>query len=100
MFATLFPLVGIDGEYVNAGRNLLKPLPAQPDPMNAPRGLFFTGEARNAQGMWQLGNPKSFVCTAAKQDKNTPCEFNALDDQQERARYGLLDWNVRNGLKK
>jgi phosphoglycerol transferase MdoB-like AlkP superfamily enzyme len=100
MFNTLFPLAGIDGSYVNAGRNLLKPLPAQPDPMNAPRGLFFTGDARNAQGMWQLGNPKSFVCTAARQDKSKPCEFNALDDQQERARYGLLDWNIRSSLKK
>lgn len=100
MFNTLFPLAGIDGSYVNAGRNLLKPLPAQPDPMNAPRGLFFTGDARNAQGMWQLGNPKSFVCTSAHLDAGKPCEFNALDDLQERARYGLLDWNVRISLKK
>lgn len=100
MFNTLFPLAGIDGGYVNAGRNLLKPLSAKPDPMNAPRGLFFSGEARNAQGMWQLGNPKSFVCTSAHMDSNTPCEFNALDDLQERARYALLDWNVRSSLKK
>ncbi|MDZ7893458.1 MAG: LTA synthase family protein [Rhodoferax sp.] len=98
MFNTLFPLAGIEGGYVNSGRNLLKPLPAQPDPMNAPRGLFFTGEARNARGMWQLGNPKSFVCTAATPPAQ--CEFNALDDQQERARYGLLDWNVRISLQK
>lgn len=100
MFSTLFPLAGIDGGYVNAGRNLLKPLPAQPDPMNTPRGLFFTGDARNAQGMWQLGNPKSFVCTSAHMESGKPCEFNALDDLQERARYGLLDWNVRISLKK
>ncbi|CAM8658962.1 MdoB Phosphoglycerol transferase and related proteins, alkaline phosphatase superfamily [Comamonadaceae bacterium] len=98
MFNTLFPLAGIEGNYINAGRNLFKAVPAQPDPMNAPRGLFFTGEARNAQGMWQLGNPKSFVCTAARPPQS--CEFNAQDDLQERARYALLDWNVRISLKK
>ena len=98
MFTTLFPLAGVDAGYINAGRNLLKDLPAQPDPMNSPRAMFFTGEARNAQGMWQLGNPKSFVCTAATPPAQ--CEFNALDDLQERARYGLLDWNVRISLRK
>lgn len=98
MFNTLFPLAGIQGNYINAGRNLLKDLPAQPNPMNTPRAMFFTGEARNAQGMWQLGNPKSFVCTSAKPASS--CEFNALDDQQERARYALLDWNVRISLHK
>jgi len=60
--------------------------------------VFFTGEARNAQGMWQLGNPKSFVCTSSKPSQQ--CEFNALDDQQEHARYALLDWNVRVSLHK
>lgn len=98
MFNTLFPLAGIQGNYINAGRNLLKDLPAQPDPMNTPRAMFFTGEARNAQGMWQLGNPKSFVCTSAKPGPS--CAFNAMDDQQERARYALLDWNVRISLHK
>ena len=98
MFNTLFPLAGIEGPYINAGRNLLKSVPEAADPMNAPRAMFFTGEARNAQGMWQLGNPASFVCTAAKPSAN--CAFNAKDDQQERARYGLLDWNVRISLRK
>ena len=101
MFNTLLPLAGISGPYVNTGRNLLKPapaLPAQADPMNAPRAMFFTGEVRNAQGMWQLGQPNTFVCTSATPQAN--CQFNALDDQQERARYGLLDWNVRYSLKK
>jgi phosphoglycerol transferase MdoB-like AlkP superfamily enzyme len=99
MFSTLLPLAGIDGPYINAGRNLLRPLAAKPDPMDAPRAMFFTGEARNAQGMWQLGNQASFACSSAQ--KPAPdCQFNALDDQQERARYGLLDWNVRISLKK
>ena len=98
MFDTLLPLAGISGPYINAGRNLLKPVGAQPDPVNAPRAMFFTGDARNAQGMWTLGNKNSFVCSAAKSDAH--CEFNALDDQQERARYALLDWNVRISLKK
>ncbi len=98
MFDTLLPLAGIAGPYINAGRNLLKPLGGQPDPVNAPRAMFFTGDARNVNGMWTLGNKNSFVCSAAKLDAH--CEFNALDDQQERARYALLDWNVRISLKK
>lgn len=98
MFNTLFPLAGIEGPYVNAGRNLLQSAQAPADPSNAPRTLFFTGEARNAQGAWQLGNPASFVCTAAKPAAH--CAFSADDDQQERARYGLLDWNVRISLRK
>jgi phosphoglycerol transferase MdoB-like AlkP superfamily enzyme len=97
MFPTLFPLAGIDGPYINTGRNLLLPMPAHPDPVNAPRTMFFTGEARSARGMWQLGNAQSFVCTPPD---GKSCEFNAQDDLQERARYGLLDWNVRHNLKK
>ena len=101
MFPTLFPLAGIEGNYVNTGRNLLKPLPAKPDPVNAPRGLFFSGDARNSDGMWTLGNKASFTCTSATKSVNGPdCQFNALDDLQERARYGLLDWNVRSGIFK
>jgi len=99
MFDTLLPLAGIEGAYVNSGRNLLLKLPDKPDPINAPRAMFFTGEARNAKGMWQLGQPASFICSPV-QSPSTPCQFDALDDQQERARYALLDWNVRISLKK
>ena len=102
MFTTLLPLVGIDGPYINTGRNLLRT--PKDVPLDAPRAMFFTGEARNAQGLWQLGNPASFACSAMPLGQNTgtgkSCQFNALDDQQERARYGLLDWNVRLSLKK
>jgi len=98
MFNTLFPLAGIEGPYINAGRNLLQSVSQPAGPMDAPHTLFFTGEARNAQGSWQLGNPASFVCTSAKPAPG--CAFNAEDDKVERARYGLLDWNVRNSLKK
>jgi len=102
MFNTLLPLVGVSGPYINAGRNLLRAPEATP--LDAPRILFFTGEARNAQGLWQLGNPNSFACSSAPASADKPagtdCQFNALDDQQERARYGLLDWNVRISLKK
>jgi phosphoglycerol transferase MdoB-like AlkP superfamily enzyme len=98
MFNTLLPMAGVAGPYVNSGRNLMRPASVPVDPVNAPRAMFFTGDARNAKGMWQLGNKNSFVCTAAKPEAN--CEFNALDDQQERARYALLDWNVRISLKK
>jgi phosphoglycerol transferase MdoB-like AlkP superfamily enzyme len=99
MFNTLMPLTGIDGPYVNAGRNLLKPVGSKPDPTNAARAMFFTGEARNAQGMWQLGQKNTFVCTGTD-SPTQDCQFNALDDQQERARFGLLDWNVRINLRK
>ena len=101
MFTTLLPLAGVQGPYINTGRNLLLPAPAQPDPMNAPRAMFFTGDVRNTQGMWQLGHQNTFVCTSAPSAAPPArCEFNALDDQQERARYGLLDWNVRSSLRK
>jgi phosphoglycerol transferase MdoB-like AlkP superfamily enzyme len=97
MFPTLLPLVGVNGGYVHSGRNLLQA--ANPaDPLQAPRALFFNGEARNSQGMWQLGKKDSFVCTSS--NPQTACQFNALDDQQERARYALLDWHVRASLKK
>ena len=99
MFNTLFPLTGIDGPYINAGRNLLLPSVPPGDSLHAPRALFFTGEARNAQGMWQLGNKNSFVCSSP-QKPAANCQFNEVDDQQERARFGLLDWNVRFSLKK
>jgi len=98
MFNTLLPLAGIDGPYINSGRNLLRAPALATGPINAPRAMFFTGEARNGQGLWQLGNKNSFVCSAAKPAAD--CQFNALDDQQERARYALLDWNVRISLKK
>ncbi|MBI2749849.1 MAG: sulfatase-like hydrolase/transferase [Burkholderiales bacterium] len=100
MFNTLLPLIGVDGPYVNAGRNLLRT--PQATPMDAPRTMFFTGETRNAQGQWQLGNKASFACSSApgSQPVGTDCQFNALDDQQERARYGLLDWNVRISLNR
>lgn len=99
MFPTLFPLAGISGPYIQSGRNLMLELPDKPDPLNAPRAVFFTGDARNRQGMWQLGKPQSFSCTSAHLGQGT-CQFNAQDDQQERARYGLLDWQVRVSLKK
>ena len=120
MFPTLLPLAGVDGPYINSGRNLLRAPPATlaEAALNGARAVFFTGEARNAQGVWQLGREATFFCTptpnatpatsaAISADSpnsgNAPpaaCAFNALEDQQERARYGLLDWNVRVSLKK
>ncbi len=97
MMNTLMPLIGADGPYINAGRDLLSA--PKGSPMDAPRAVFFTGEARNTQGLWQLGRKDSFVCSSA-QPATATCQFNALDDLQERARFGLLDWNVRYILKK
>ena len=97
MFSTLLPLVGVNGPYINAGRDLLRT--PQATPLDAPRTMFFTGEARNAQGLWQLGSKDSFTCSSAPAvASTTACQFNAQDDLQERARYGLLDWNVRHSL--
>jgi phosphoglycerol transferase MdoB-like AlkP superfamily enzyme len=101
MFDTLLPLVGVDGPYIRAGRNLLRAPAATP--LDAPRAMFFTGEVRNTQGLWKLGNKDTFTCSSAPAASAAPaaqCQFNAKDDQQERARYGLLDWNVRNSLNK
>ncbi|MCX8522187.1 MAG: LTA synthase family protein [Rhodoferax sp.] len=105
MFSTLLPLAGIEGPYINAGRNLLEPLTEAASPLNAARTLIYTGEARNAQGMWQLGNPASFVCTPTIPSQPSSqaakhCAFNPQDDHQERARYALLDWNIRISLRK
>ena len=104
MFPTLLPLMGVNGPYINSGRNLLRPAPVAPDDvaLNGPRAVFFSGEARTAKGMWQLGREATFVCTPvpASDAPDSVCAFNALEDQQERARYGLLDWNVRVSLKK
>ena len=99
MFNTLLPLVGVDGPYINTGRNLLRPVGGQSDPINAPRAMFYMGDVRSTQGMWHLGNKDSFVCSSDR-PATADCQFNALDDQQERARFGLLDWNVRISLRK
>jgi hypothetical protein len=95
MFPTLFPLVGLDGGYVNTGRDLLADAGAS-TPLDAQRSVSYDGHARNAQGAWQLGNPASFVCTPVK--AGTSCKFDAKDDAQERARLGLLDWFIRSSI--
>ena len=106
MFPTLFPLLGVSGGYVNTGRNLLAdPAGAHSDSLsnpalNAPRALRYYGMARNSKGVWTLGNPASFVCTPSTAQAQESCHFDAKEDAQERARLGLLDWNVRATLGK
>jgi phosphoglycerol transferase MdoB-like AlkP superfamily enzyme len=95
MFPTLFPLAGIDGGYVNTGRDLLGSVRVG-TPLDAPRSVSFDGHARNAQGAWQLGNPASYVCTPVK--AGASCRFDEKDDAQERARLGLLDWFIRTSI--
>ncbi len=97
MFPTLFPLVGMDGDYVNTGRNLLAESRGNA-PLDALRLSAYDGHARNGQGAWELGNPASFVCTPVKAGKS--CKFDVKDDAQERARLGLLDWFIRSSLQK
>lgn len=101
MFPTLLPLVGVSGGYVNTGRNLLANPDTQAYPaLNAPRILRYYGTARNAKGIWKLGDPASFGCTPSGKEVAATCRFDAKDDAQERARLGLLDWNVRSGLSR
>ncbi|CAD5370585.1 Sulfatase family protein [Rubrivivax sp. A210] len=96
IFPTLMPLAGISGPYLNSGRNLLRPPSAAP--LEAPRALFFAGEARSATGLWRLGDPASFSCSPPREPADA-CRFDAADDLQERARLGLLDWHVRRSLR-
>ncbi len=95
MFPTLLPMLGISENYFNTGRNLLAK-PAPQDPMRAAMSLSYTGTARDAQGVWNLGDPASHVCSPPGA---TACEFPSASDAQARARLGLLDWLVRVSLK-
>ncbi|MDH4215422.1 MAG: LTA synthase family protein [Gallionella sp.] len=101
MFPTLLPLAGVNGGYINTGRNLLaNPASLTDTVLNAPRILRYYGSARNDKGIWKLGDPASFVCTPGGAKAAASCRFDAKDDAQERARLGLLDWNVRDALRK
>lgn len=95
MFPTLLPLLGLDQGYFNTGRNLLAQ-PAPQDPMQAQVSLSYTGTARDAQGVWNLGDAASHVCSPVGAQA---CAFPATQDAQQRARLGLLDWLVRTSLK-
>ena len=95
MFPTLFPLLGIDSGYVRTGRDLLDG--AAPD---APLSVSYYGLARSAWGSWKLGDPASFICTPGGAHTGAAdCRFDPADDARARAQIGLLDWNVRQGLK-
>lgn len=101
MFPTLYPLVGIGGNYVRTGRNLLADPATQKDTLlDAPRIISYYGPARNAKGAWNMGDPASFQCTPPPGKSDGSCTFDASEDKQDRAFVGLLDWNVRSGLRK
>lgn len=95
MLPTLFPLIGVAGGYVNTGRNLLGK-----QPLTAAHSLGYYGTARNASGSWTLGDPASFICSPGGDKADASCKLDAKEDTQERARLGLLDWNVRDALRK
>jgi phosphoglycerol transferase MdoB-like AlkP superfamily enzyme len=97
MVQTLLPLVGASGPYLNTGRNLLS-TGSPDDPLQAPRALSYTGEARTGKGVWPLGQPGSFVCSPGPANTAAPCQLLPEDDAQERARYGLLDWWIRSSM--
>jgi phosphoglycerol transferase MdoB-like AlkP superfamily enzyme len=97
MFQTLYPLLGIGGGYVKTGRNLLLDPARQGNAaLNAPISLSYYGPVRSAQGSWILGNAASYMCTPTF---NPQCHFDGKLDAQARAQLGLLDWNVRVGLR-
>jgi phosphoglycerol transferase MdoB-like AlkP superfamily enzyme len=97
MVQTLLPLAGVSGPYVNTGRNLLS-TGSSDDPLQVPRALSYTGEARTGKGVWPLGQPGSFVCSPGPANTAAPCQLLPEDDAQERARYGLLDWWIRSSM--
>jgi hypothetical protein len=100
MFPTLLPLIGAGQGYVMTGRNLLlDPAKQNNAALNAPRALAYYGVARSPQGAWLLGDEASFVCTPTTAQTGKPCAWDAQADAQERARLGLLDWQVRAGLQ-
>jgi phosphoglycerol transferase MdoB-like AlkP superfamily enzyme len=100
MFPTLLPLIGAGQGYVATGRNLLlNPAQQNNAALNAPRALTYYGTARSTQGAWLLGDEASFVCTPTAAQTGKACAWDAQADAQERAFLGLLDWQVRVGLK-
>jgi hypothetical protein len=100
MFPTLLPLIGAGQGYVATGRNLLlHPAEQNNAALNAPRSLAYYGVARSSQGAWLLGDEASFVCTPTTAQTGKACAWDAQADAQERAFLGLLDWQVRVGLK-
>ena len=88
MFPSLFPIIGLDSNYFNSGRNLFDIV--QLNNNDRFHAVNFTGDIRNKYGTWKLGKPDSFKCN---DDKS--CKFESNEDVQERARMALLDWHIR-----
>ena len=92
IFPTVLPLLGLEQGFLKTGRSLL-------DCSGRGKGesigvaQSFTGALRTASGVWMSGQPDSFICTDPK--AGPECRFPAELDRQERARWALLDWNVR-----
>lgn len=100
MFPTLFPLLGIGSGYVKTGRNLLLDPAKQTDTApHTPISLSYYGPVRSAKGSWMLGDPASFKCTPGGAQAGPDCRFDPKLDALARAQIGLLDWNVRVGLR-
>jgi phosphoglycerol transferase MdoB-like AlkP superfamily enzyme len=100
MFQTLYPLLGIGGGYVKTGRNLLLAPAKQNDgALQTPLSLSYYGPVRSAKGSWTLGDAASFKCTPGGAEARPDCRFDPRLDALARAQIGLLDWNVRTGLR-
>jgi phosphoglycerol transferase MdoB-like AlkP superfamily enzyme len=92
IFPTLLPLLGIEQGFLKTGRSLLDcGRRSQEEPIGVAQS--FTGALRTASGVWTAGQPESFICTDPK--AGPACRFPTELDRQERARWALLDWNVR-----
>jgi phosphoglycerol transferase MdoB-like AlkP superfamily enzyme len=97
MFPTLLPLLGVNEGWVRTGRNLLQVEPND-RAMKAPLSVNYMGQARSAQGRWNLGEAGSYVCTPPSANP-AGCAFDPQLDAQARAQIGLLDWQVRISLQ-
>ncbi len=93
IFPTVLPLLGIEQGFLNTGRSLLDCSGRGPSDQPVGVAQSFTGALRTASGVWMAGQPESFICTDPR--AGTDCQFPADLDRQERARWALLDWNVR-----
>ena len=102
MFPTLLPLVGIDSGFLQTGRNLLADDAHTAPIFHGPAlSVDYYGHARSAQGLWNLGDPASFVCSPARAGAaagGEACAFDPTLDARARAQIGLLDWTVRSSL--
>jgi phosphoglycerol transferase MdoB-like AlkP superfamily enzyme len=97
VFPTLYALLGIQEPFLQTGRNLFASTPTSTP--TARTSVNFEGQAQNPQGIWQLGQPSTWICiNSLTSSPASNCAFPAQTDAQERARLGLIDWYIRDAV--